>query len=138
MKRLFSLACALALAIPLAACGFTGGGLSDPATASAAGAIIDATGAKAPAPLAKPSTADSAIDVGVDAIEITLSALDLGIAAGTITPGSPKALFIADWVDKARNAINAADAARQSLSATDYKTAMQQAAVAFRELNRAF
>jgi hypothetical protein len=71
---------------------------------------------------------------GFDAI---LTAVDGLRAAGVIRDGSPKALRVADALDRARNALNAATEAVRIGNAGGFTGAMSQAQLAFTDARAA-
>lgn len=128
MKRLLSLVC-LALAVPLAACGST---LTNPATAGAAGAAIDATGAVAPAPFAKTLIDEKGVLIALESAEVIATGVDHLVAAGVIVRGSSNALTIKQGLISLKAFLRTASAAQKAGNATTYSEAMTEAAKAFR------
>ena len=125
MKRLLLLA-PLAL---LSACTFTTDGLNS-------------LGSLAPSPAAlthldRTLIDDKAVGVAYVALDAATTAVDLAIANGKITPRSPTALRVADALDAARHAVNAASDAQRAGQATDYATAVAQATAAMSEVTAA-
>lgn len=132
MKRLLMLA-SLALAVmPIAAC--APASLSDPASASAAGAMIDSAGVAAPAPLAYTLIDEKAVLMTLDAADSLATTVDHLIQARVIVPGSPTALNIKGALVILRRVLPAASAAQRAGNATTYKAAMADAALAFRDI----
>jgi hypothetical protein len=67
-----------------------------------------------------------------------LTAVDVLITAGVIHPGTPRALQIANALDRVRDALNAATNAVRAGNATDYTHAMGLAQQAFAAARAAF
>ena len=131
MKRFLSLACALMLAIPLAACGVTSAGLSDPGTASTVGAAIDATGAKAPAPLADTILDEQVVATLIDGADAVATGVDLMVAGGVLVSGSPTALTVKAALIELRRWLPVAAAAQKAGNAATYREALRESAEAF-------
>lgn len=80
-----------------------------------------------PAPLEQTTIDEKAVTLAastVDALALSASAL---VKAGVVAPGTPRALSLATALDTARDAVNAAEAARKAGSATNYQTAIARA-----------
>lgn len=92
---------------------------------------------QAPAPLAATTVDDKALSAAWKAFDVALDAIDLAIDAGAIKPGSPKAVAIADAVDKVVKFLTAAEHAAAAGSTTDYLTAIAEARAALAELRSA-
>ena len=71
------------------------------------------------------------------AFDALLTAVDGLQAAGAITAGSPRALRIADGLDRARNALNAATDALRAGNQADYTQALALAQAALGEARSA-
>lgn len=125
MKRLLSLVCALALAIPLTACGVTSGGLSDPASAGPA------------APLAGTLLDEKAVAMAIDAADGIASGVDLMVAGGVLIPGSPSALSVKAALIELRRWLPVAAAAQKAGNAASYAEAMRESAKAFIQIKSA-
>ena len=130
MKKLFAIAC-LVLAMPLAACGVTGGGLSDPGNASVVGAAIDATGAKTPPLLADTILDEQVVATLIDGADAVATAVDLTVAAGELVPGSPNALTVKAALIELRRWLPVAAAAQKAGNAASYREALRESAEAF-------
>lgn len=119
----------LAAALSLAACG------GSPGTVASAGSTPAQSSASAPAstsvsPLANTTLDDKAIIVAFEALDAAATAADALVAAKAITPGSPRAVTIANGLDGARKWLNIASAAQRAGQADNYVTAIAQAAAA--------
>jgi hypothetical protein len=125
--RMFLVAAVLLLAIPIAACTPS---LTDPDTASVVGGVIDATGTKAPAPLQASAIDEKGLIAAFSAFDVALTAVDGLVAARVIVPGSPRAIEVKGYLQRAQSALNAADAARKAGSATTYVAALKNAQAA--------
>lgn len=135
MKRYIMLA-SLALAVmPIAAC--VPAALSDPATAGTVGAAIDATGAKAPAPLAGTLLDEKAVAMAIDAADGIASGVDLMVAGGVLIPGSPSALTVKVALIALRRWLPVAAAAQKAGNAASYAEAMRESAKAFLQIKTA-
>jgi len=123
------------LAVGLAGCGAAGQPVRSAATVAATAA--DAAGAPKPRPLATTAIDEKALVIAaraLDTLAVTASRL---VNAGAIQPGSATALKLADGMDKARHAINAAAAAREVLDAESYRRALADAEGALGEIRQA-
>lgn len=118
MKRLMIAVCCSSLA--LSACATTGG--------------VPVS----PAPLASTKVDEKALIAVVNGAQAIRSAVDVLVASGVIKPGTPLAAQFREGLIALRDAINAAAAARQSLSATDYAVAIAKATEAGVTLNNLF
>lgn len=122
MRRIrIALACFGALA--LAACSLGGGTVQS--ASSVAATTADAVGVPKPTPCRLSSIDEKSISIVATALDTIALA-----APSFATAGSPRALAIADALDKARNAVNAAAAARLACNAGTYAAAVD-------EMNRA-
>lgn len=90
---------------------------------------------QAPAPLAASTIDEKSFIVALQAFDTALTAVDRLIAAGVITPGSPRAHSIADAVHAGKLAFQAASAAQRAGNTTSYFTAIEQARVAVSRIN---
>ena len=115
MKRLFA---ALAIALSLNAC--TLPSFSIPVAA--------------PAPLAQTTIDDTALRAAWKAFDVALDAINLAIDAGAIKVGSPRAIKIADAIDRVTAALTAAESAVDAASTTSYRTALLDARAALSQL----
>ena len=133
MRQFLNMGLAIAASMLVAGCGVTGT-LTDPATAGVAGAMIDATGAVAPAPLAKTLIDEKGVVIALQSADVIATGVDQLVAAGVIVPGSPRALTIKSGLIALRSFLIAASAAQQAGNADTYAEAMTEAAKAFREI----
>lgn len=134
MKRLLNLGLLIAASLGFAGCGVTSVGLTDPATAGTVGATIDATGAVAPAPLAKTLIDEKGVLMALQSTDVIATGVDRLVAAGVFVPGSPKALTIRSGLVALRTFLKAASAAQKAGNANSYAVAMTEAAKSFREI----
>lgn len=91
----------------------------------------------APAPLTRTIIDEQALTLAgqtVDVLALSASAL---VKSHAIVPGSPTALKLADGLDRARAAINAAALARAAGNATSYAEALTKARAAIGQVHRA-
>jgi len=89
----------------------------------------------APAPLASTSIDEKTLVIALQTFDTVLTAVDKLVAARVITPGSPKAIAIADAIAKAKQAYQAASAAQRVGNASSYIAALGQAQVAIAQIN---
>jgi hypothetical protein len=137
MKRLYYAGLAIAASLVLAACGVTGAGLSDPGTASTIGAAIDATGAKAPAPLAGTINDEQVVATLIVAADGIASGVDVMVAGGVLVPGTPTALTVKAALVQLRKWLPVAAAAQKAGNAESYAEAMRETAKAFLSIKSA-
>lgn len=90
-----------------------------------------------PAPLAQTTIDDKGLEAAWKSFDVALDAINLAIDAGAIKVGSPKAIKIADAIDKVTAILTAAEKAAAAGSASDYATALINAKGAFLELRAA-
>lgn len=90
--------------------------------------------AQSPAPLAQTVIDDKALDAAWRSFDIALDAIDLLIDRKVIVPGSPKAVKIADAIDRVTALLTAAEKAAAAGSTTDYAKALVDAKGALVEL----
>lgn len=86
---------------------------------------------QSPAPLAQTTIDDTGLEAAWKSFDVALDAINLAIDAGAIAPGSARADAIADAIDKVTGFLTAAELAAAAGSATDYKTALENAKAAF-------
>lgn len=125
MKRLILAICA---SLALSACNLGGGGTVHSA-ASVAASVADTAGAPKPN-LQGTAIDEKALTLAAKFVDVSAQSISAMVAAGVITPGSPKALALANGLDKARNAVNAAAAARNAGNAATYAEALDEAEIA--------
>lgn len=82
---------------------------------------------QAPAPLAQTTIDDAGLSAAWKSFDAALDAINLLIDAGVLKPGTPKAIGIADGIDKVTVALNTAERAAAAGSTTSYKTALLEA-----------
>jgi hypothetical protein len=91
-----------------------------------------------PAPLAAASNkAIPALITAWRAYDAILTAVDALQAAGVLRPGTPRALAVADGLERALNALNAATAAVRAGNAANFTDAMALAQQAFADARAA-
>lgn len=90
-----------------------------------------------PAPLAQTVIDDKALDAAWKSFDVALDAINLAIDAGAIKPGTPKAIAVADAIDKVTAILTAAEKAAAAGSSADYVTALINARGAFLDLRAA-
>lgn len=86
--------------------------------------------AQPPAPLNRTVIDEKGLLFAFQTFDTAVTAVEELIKAGVIVPGSPRALALANWIDKGSLALQAASAAQRAGSATDYLTAIGDARVA--------
>lgn len=132
MKRIIALLGALSLS--LAAC-------SQPGSINTAGNVAASTadllGFKVPATLTNTAADEKAISAAWLVFEGWLKIERQWRQSGRLVPGTPKALAVANGIDRVTAGLQAASAARRALSADKYKTAWRDASVAFADAQRA-
>jgi predicted small lipoprotein YifL len=120
----------LAAVMSLSACGLTGQ-VAGPGTSPAN------PSAPATPPLAATTIDDQAISGLFLALDTTASAIDLAIAAGKITPGTPKALRIEKYLQATRAALNAGSLAQRRGELGQYIGALNAAREGFQAVRDA-
>ena len=80
-----------------------------------------------PAPLQKTVIDDRAVRYGFLSLDTLASLADSAMDAKLIVPGTEKAKAIANGLDRARNAMNAASAAQKVGSVSSYNAAFDEA-----------
>lgn len=84
-----------------------------------------------PAPLAHTAIDEQALNIGYEAYDAVLTAVDGLVASGRLVRGSPKALQVQHYLILIRDTLNAATAAAHAGNATDYGTAVRDVTAAF-------
>lgn len=92
---------------------------------------------QSPAPLAQTTIDDTALMAAWKSFDVALDAINLLIDAKVIKVGSPKAVKIADDIDKVTGFLTAAEAAAAAGSSTDYLVALANVKGAITELRAA-
>jgi hypothetical protein len=95
-----------------------------------------------PAPLASTTIDDTALSAAWQGFDAALDAIDLLQnpalpSAIRLTPGTPRAVKVADAIDRVTAFLTAAEAAAAAGSTTSYKQALSNAKVALAELRTA-
>jgi hypothetical protein len=111
MKKLF-----IAISIALAGCTPTGGIVTSP-------------------PLSATSIDEKALVLTLETFDTMLTAVDRLVDAKIITPGSPRAIQIANVIAKAKVALQAASAAQRAGNASSYLAAIGDAQAAIANIN---
>ena len=88
-----------------------------------------------PAPLASTTIDEKGLIIALQTFDTLLTAVDKLVAAGVITPGSPTAVKIADAINTAKIALQAASAAQQAGNASSYISAISEAQAAIANIN---
>lgn len=86
--------------------------------------------AQPPAPLAQTTIDDAGLSAAWKSFDAALDAIDLLVDANVLKPGTPRAVGIADGIDKVKVALQTAERAAAAGSATDYRTALAEAKAA--------
>lgn len=89
---------------------------------------------EAPAPLAQTTIDDKALMAAWKSFDLALDAINILIDQKIIVPGTPRAVKIADAIDKTTKFLTAAESAAAAGSTTDYKVALANASGAITEL----
>jgi hypothetical protein len=129
MRMMLALA---AVALCLGGCA-NGPGLPSAETAATVGGVIDATGAKAPAPLASTSIDEKAVVLAFEAADTVATQVDTLVATGLLVKGSPKALAVKSALGRLRSFLTSASAAQKAGNATTYRQALSDAATAMHD-----
>jgi hypothetical protein len=88
-----------------------------------------------PAPLTHSAVDEKTLIVALQTFDTLLTAVDKLIEVGVIKPGSPRAVQIADAIAKAKQAFQAADAARKAGSSQSYVAAFSDAQSAVAQIS---
>lgn len=88
----------------------------------------------APVPLASKTIDDTALNACWKAFDVALDAIALLREKGVIKVGSPKALAIANGIDRTSAALQAAEHAVAAGSTTNYLTALNEARLALTDI----
>lgn len=111
MRSLLLIACA---SMALTACG--------PGEVLSGGSIP----VESPAPAATTTIDDSALEMAWKGFDAALDAIALARTAGVLKPGTPKAIKVADGIDKVLAAFKAAEHAAAGLSTQSYAVALDE------------
>lgn len=90
--------------------------------------------ASAPAPLEQTVVDEKALTLAAQAVDTAAVAASALVRVGALKAGEPAALKVAKALDTARDAVNAAENARQAGSAADYFTAISRANAAVADI----
>lgn len=129
MRRLIIIAGALALA----SCGQSGVN----SAGSVAAGTADMLGFKVPATLTRTSADEKAISDAWLVFEAFLKGEQAARKAGKLIPGTPKAIAVANGIDRVTAALQSASAAQQALNAEKWSNAWREATLAFADAQRA-
>ena len=88
-----------------------------------------------PAPLANTTIDEKSLIVALQTFDTALTAIDQLVAAHVIMPGSPKAVALANAIETAKKAYNAASAAQRVGNASSYAAALLQVQGAVAQIN---
>jgi hypothetical protein len=88
-----------------------------------------------PAPLATTTIDEKTLILSLQTFDTVLTAVDKLVAAGVIKPGSPRALQIANAIQTAKTAYQAASAAQRVGNSSSYFAALLQAQGALAQIN---
>jgi hypothetical protein len=101
-------------------------------------AAVPAGVEKPPAPLQQTVIDEKGLIAAFSAFDLTLTAVDGLVATGVIVAGSPRAIEIKGYLQRAKDGLNAADAARKAGSSSNYVAALENARTALLLLGKAF
>lgn len=117
----------LAICAPLALTACNLGSQGQIASASTvAASVADAVGAPKPT-LQGTAIDEQALTLAAKAVDLAALSASALVAARVIEPGTPRALALAQGLDRARMAVNAAADARNAGNATSYTAALADA-----------
>jgi hypothetical protein len=91
--------------------------------------------AQAPAPLASTAIDEKGLILALQTFDTVLTGVDRLVAAGVIKPRSPRAIQIADVIETAKTAYQAASAAQRAGNSSSYYVAIGQAQAAVAQIN---
>ncbi len=91
----------------------------------------------APAPLAQTVVDDKALQLAWASFDVALDGINILIDAKVIKPGTPKAIAVADGIDKVTGFLTAAESAAAAGSARDYGAALANVRGAIAQLRAA-
>ena len=94
-------------------------------------------GMVSPAPLAQTAIDDKALQAAWASFDVALDGINLLIDNKVIKPGTPKAIKVANGVDKVTAILTAAESAAAAGSSKDYLVALSQVRGAITELRAA-
>lgn len=90
-----------------------------------------------PAPLARTTIDDRALETAWRTFDVALDAINLLIDRGVLVPGTPRARGIATAIRRVNTALASAERFAAAGSATDYATALREAAAGVSEIRTA-
>ena len=126
-RYFYALGCAIlavAALAPLAGC--TQGQVQSTGSAAAtvAATVADSAGIAKPTPCVSTTIDEKVLIISARAVDAAATASIKLVEAHVIEPGSPRAIALATALDKARDAVNIAAAARDACNATSYSAAL--------------
>lgn len=104
---------------------------------TACGPMLTALAGPAPAPLARTTIDDRALETAWRAFDTALDAINLLTDRGVIVPGSPRARAIATAIRRVNTALSSAERFAAAGSTTDYLTALREAGAGIAEIRTA-
>lgn len=94
-------------------------------------------GASAPAPLARTTIDDRALETAWKVFDLALDSINILTDRGVIVPGSPQARSIATAIRKVNRSLAAAERFAAAGSSTEYSTALAEALAGVSEIRSA-
>ncbi len=104
---------------------------------SACGPLLTAMAPPAPAPLARTTIDDTALQTAWRSFDVALDAINLLTDRGVIVPGTPQARSIAAAIRTVNRALGAAERFAAAGSAADYATALREATAGIAQIREA-
>lgn len=101
------------------------------------GPLLTAMAGPAPAPLARTTIDDRALETAWRSFDVALDAINLLTDRGVIVPGTPQARQIAAAIRTVNRSLGAAERFAAAGSATDYATALREATAGIGEIRSA-
>ena len=92
---------------------------------------------QSPAPLAQTVVDDKALSLAWSSFDVALDGINMLADTGYLKPGTPKAIKVADGIDKVTAFLTAAESAAAAGSAKDYNVALANAKGAIVQLRAA-
>lgn len=101
------------------------------------GPMLTALAGPAPAPLARTTIDDRALETAWRSFDVALDAINLLTDRGVIVPGTPRARTIATAIRRVNTALSSAERFAAAGSTTDYLTALREAGAGIAEIRTA-
>lgn len=101
------------------------------------GPMLAALAPPAPAPLARTTIDDRALETAWRSFDVALDAINLLTDRGVIVPGTPRARTIATAIRRVNTALSSAERFAAAGSAGDYLTALREAGAGIAEIRTA-